>query len=154
MNFILVPLGYLLDSIAMFINFLQAHPLYWQGFIGALTTSGAFDYFKHNLELQGKARIHVYLSAITVITVGLHAVIIGMTFVDPADMIRVLGSQVLAYIGMLTLVYNFITIRVTKFLIDAQNEAIAASTAAPTLATPTQTSKPVSQAEDAGVALF
>jgi hypothetical protein len=136
-------------------HYIQMHPLYWQVPIGLLTTSGSFEYLKHKLELQGKAKVTAYLSLVSTLVVLLHAAIVGITFAGPLGLLKGLGTQTVFFLGLLTVTYNFLTHYVVTFLQDAKAKAVAtqATTAAPAQINHSGT-QPVGSAVDAGVVTF
>lgn len=104
----------MMDFLINAYNYFGNHPLFWQALVAAGITSHIFEWIKRKLALEGKGRITLLLSIVSAVTVAIHVILIGASF-NPT----LFGTQTLAYIGVLNLVYNFVTTKVTKLLQDA-----------------------------------
>jgi hypothetical protein len=109
--------------IANIILTLQDHPLLWQLPISAITTVGGFAWFRHKVAMEGRARITAWLGTISTLTVLLHLAITGIPIALSMHLLKLTAEQSAAYIGVLTVTYNLLKDRVTKFLTDAAAEA-------------------------------
>ncbi len=138
-----------MDKIVAFYQFLQTHPMYWQAPLAAIATSGAFEWIKHKLALEGKKKITSLLSLLALLEVMVHMAIIGVTVPGLTALFKISAQQSLMFLGILNLIYNFLTHPVAKLLADAK-AAAASGTAS---ATPPQINQGANtSAAESGVA--